>query len=702
MKGELSPTEQLRVLGRIWGPDREGYVFLPWIEGKAKDKDDRKTKYHEGRAWEWPGDRDGILAHLGNHAGDDVYFTPCLFFDKRRIEGYAITEATLWADLDAVDPRNVDPSYHPTIAWMSSPNRYQAVWILHGKLREGLSWGGKENHRLTMFLGADQSGWDTTQLLRVPGRSNFKPEYRHDGNPVRGELLWDDGPRYTIQDFDDLPEVTVADVGDVDLIDEELVSGIDRHDVWGRVRLRVSPTIRDYMAVRTTRQANEIGKDQPEGRSGVQWQIMRELADAGCTVAEIVAVLRPSVWNTFVGRSDELKRLKIGAAKAVGERTTDASDDGGALEVLDVEKPALRWLADVMATPLPRPRWLVRNIWAQGGCGFIAGDPKSYKSWMGLDFALSVATGTPFLGDPQFSTVGGPRPVLYIQEEDSEIIVRNRLETVLEGKSPTHHWHGYMTADHGQLVWLPPVADIPLGFHVRSGFTASDPGWQAWLAEVMSEGQFDLVVIDTMGTTAGDVDTDRASDLMGRILRPLKEISNTTGAAVCVIHHNRKGTNGDQRGGQRMLGSVALHAWVDDALYVGNTERRQDGSSKVYVERESKSATELKWTIEIPRMGVWPDGTRTVWEPATGLWDASNPPSDDTPRASTPPRQHRVAGTNALTKAKLLGARKGRPVLITRMAEVHGITEAKMWQQVQQAISNGLLTGDREGGVWPA
>ena len=306
---------------------------MPWIDGSARDGAARRKNYHEGRAFRWPRERGAILEHLKSHETDDLYFAPSLFNGKRRIEEQAEAERALWADLDPVNPRGLG-NRRPTIAWESSPGRYQGVWLL-STMRQGASWAGKENHRLTVEIGADPSGWDTTQLLRVPGRPNFKPDYRNtDGSPAPGKLLWLDGPRYTWSDFDDLPEVGKVGNGadDVDLLDEGLISGVDRHAVWARVRLRVSKPVREYMGARTAEGAD---------RSDILWQIERDLADAGCSLAEIVAVVRHTVWNKYAGRNDELKRLKIEAAKALAEV---ANGDGEVLEGITEKKPGIQWL----------------------------------------------------------------------------------------------------------------------------------------------------------------------------------------------------------------------------------------------------------------------------------------------------------------------------------------------------------------------
>jgi hypothetical protein len=616
----LAPGEQLKILSRVWGVRRDGYVFLPWIAGSANTKEQRRKNYHEGRAYEWPRERPAILGHLQEHLSDDVYFCPNLFNGKRRVEELADAERTLWADLDAVNPRKLG-DLRPTIAWESSPDRYQGIWILD-RMRHGASWAGKENQRLTYAIGADPSGWDTTQLLRVPGRPNHKPDYRsaNDGRPVIGRLLWSNGPAYTWEDFDNLPEIGIIDSSDMDLMDEEFLSGIDRHALWGRVRLRVSPNVRQYMSIRHEHQMGDAD------RSDVLWEIERELADAGCNLAEIVALVRPTVWNKYQGRNDELKRLKTEAAKAIAAITE--SNSGGAVEVLETAKPkSVTWLVDVAAMGVKRPRWLINNVWSEGGCGFIAGAPKSYKSYFAIDMALSLALGGKFLNHTAFGVRGGPRKVLYLQEEDSQALVMERMEQVIEGKLPTAHWNGYLTNGPDTdpfVVWNAPTHQIPVALHVKSGFVASDESWQSWLDEMLAEHKFSAVFIDTLSTTAGHVDTDKAQELMNRILKPMRELATKHNSAFIFVHHNRKDSgngklNGNatehlsDRAGRDMLGSIQLHAWVDCAIYVRTKVelKRVVGLTldtggvagvELYIEREAKLAEEQKYRISIPRM----------------------------------------------------------------------------------------------------
>lgn len=701
LSGELTPEQQLTVLSRVWGNDRDGYVFIPVISGQARTAERRRHSYHEGRAYKWPTEKGAILERLQHHPNDDVYFTPALFNAKRRTEQNVEAERALWADLDPVSPESIT-DFRPTIAWETSPGRYQGVWLLD-RPKVGASWPSKENHRLTLHLGADPSGWDSTQLLRVPGRSNHKPDY---GETVPGRLLWDNGPRYQWSDFNDLPEVGVVH-DDYELLDEELLEGVDRHEVWARVRLKVSRACREYMAQRST----------PEGadRSEVLWQIERELADAGCSVAEIIVLIRHSAWNKYAGRQDELRRLKVEAAKAVAARSEERLERED-----DEEKPEITWVTDFFHQPIAKPRWLVEGIWTVGGCGFISGAPKSYKSYLALDLAVSVASGGYWLGLKQHR-VREARPVLYLQEEDGRATVKERLEYVLDARAPELSPYGLLAArtdvdpptrgdntrgapresvpplrQSATVSWAPPPEALALATHVQTGFISSDETWQGWLEEKIREAQFGLVIIDTLGTTAGDVDTDRAGDLMLKLLRPLRTLARETETAICLVHHNRKSqpnANG-ARAGSEMLGSVALHAWVDCGVYARAGDRPEANGNKIInLQMEAKDGPPgLEMRLEIPRMFAdVRTGQRQLWGPEVVV-------TNDEQHKEEPPAEPKKGHTggsrsDASWKAKLRGL--GLHTKLRSIADVRGVLGNSLYGRL---CGDGTLTVD-EGSV---
>jgi hypothetical protein len=376
----LSPAQQLSLISKAWGK-QEGYCFFPYIDGRAKNREERIKSYREGPAFAWPEEKAKILDHFRAHTDDDLYWCPSLFERQRRITELAMDEHALWADLDEVDPRGLT-EFPPTIAWESSPGRYQALWLITGGDLQGASWQGGENHRLTYYIGADPSGWDTTQLLRIPGWKNHKFEYRKKGvEAVQGRLLWSTGRRYLPDEFEDLPEVQRG-VQVEELLEDEIDS-VDRQKIYGEIRLKLPHRCRELFS------AKEYSGD----RSETLWWMMRCLADVGCTVTQIVALVRPTVWNKFEGRQDEMKRLVGEASKAIAQRDPGKSKE---LEAVRQEYPEPGNLFE-MVKNVKQPEWIVNQVLSVGSCGFIAGQPKTWKSWFGLDLALSVSGGLPFL-----------------------------------------------------------------------------------------------------------------------------------------------------------------------------------------------------------------------------------------------------------------------------------------------------------------
>jgi hypothetical protein len=96
-------------------------------------------------------------------------------------------------------------------------------------------------------------------------------------------------------------------------------------------------------------------------------------------------------------------------------------------------------LSTLLGREVPQSEWCVERIWEHRGWGFIAGEPKTYKSTFTCDLAVSLATGTPFLGH---FNVSKPGPVLIVQEENTENIQWARLNRILRGRDLGGKFHG--------------------------------------------------------------------------------------------------------------------------------------------------------------------------------------------------------------------------------------------------------------------
>jgi hypothetical protein len=138
---------------------------------------------------------DEVADYVRDHHDCNVYFCPHGLSVRRRKRTYAVMPTMLWADMDGADPREL--RLPPTIALESSPGRYVGLWLTDNVVTEQL------NKRLAYSIGADKSGWDLTQVLRMPGTINYKYASR-----PRVQLLWDNGFKYRVSELEnELPQI---------------------------------------------------------------------------------------------------------------------------------------------------------------------------------------------------------------------------------------------------------------------------------------------------------------------------------------------------------------------------------------------------------------------------------------------------------------------------------------------------------------
>lgn len=665
--------EVLGVISQAWGPqDNTGYCFFPWIN--RREQAQNKSGFHSV-AFEWPTERDEIIEHMLRHQNEDLYWCPVIFSGPHRQEGLAQEEFSLWADLDEADPHRIDRKWKPTVAWETSPGRYQALWLLKDPVEEDLYGAARaagENRLMTHMLGADPSGWDITQLLRVPGWANHKPEYSAPGRRAQGKLLWADGPRYAAADFNDLPPLPKG-FRVVEFDDElaEEVKGIDRREVAKRIGSTLPKRAQALLNAKTV---------NGEDRSKTRWYLTQCLAEADCTVAEIIAMLRPTVWNKFEGRADELRRLGSDAVAAV-----DAHEEKAAGGPLPVKR---RW-KEGMAL-VKNPSWLIPGIMTDGSVGFVAGEPKTRKSWLGLDLAFSVALAGDGIHAKFLNhfTVNEGGPVLYLILEDALPVAKSRGEKIWASKM-VESWG--MDLVDGEIYigrdYMPSTPDPSIDFVGDCVVQLSNDRGREWLTSMIGEGQagtgrpYKMLLIDTMMRSAGDVDENRSLELMTKLLAPLTQMSRRYNLNIVVIHHFKKASkDSSTRGGQRMLGSQAFHAWAEDSIYI-----TADGQELV-LEVESKSAESSTHRFSF-------NGPRHAWSPThqSDLLNVVQPTNLDFAGA-TEPKLKQTHNGRAIRHILDHG-----PSTPEELVQALGRHVSEVQLQLNRSVKDGHLTRGRDG-----
>jgi hypothetical protein len=214
-------------------------------------------------------------------------------------------------------------------------------------------------------------------------------------------------------------------------------------------------------------------------------------------------------------------------------------------------------------------RWLVTGLWSEQAVGIVGGEPKCCKSFLALDLALAVASGTPCLR--RFAVPRAGRVLLYAAE-DALHIVRRRLDGIAVAA-------GVALADLDIQVITVPVLRLDLAGDRRD------------LAETVARLQPRLLVLDPF-VRLHRID-ENASGEVAPLLAYLRELQRRHGVAVTVVHHARKG-GGAVRAGQALRGSSEFHAWGDSNLYL-----RREGE-ELTLTVEHRAAPSLKpITVEL-------------------------------------------------------------------------------------------------------
>jgi hypothetical protein len=102
--------------------------------------------------------------------GREVYQCAHLLTARRRVKANAASLSACYVDADGAKPPANMPQ--PTAVVVSSPGREQYWWRLSRPV--GPEEGEDLNRRFAYAMAADLSGWDLTQVLRVPGTRNRK------------------------------------------------------------------------------------------------------------------------------------------------------------------------------------------------------------------------------------------------------------------------------------------------------------------------------------------------------------------------------------------------------------------------------------------------------------------------------------------------------------------------------------------------
>lgn len=615
-----------RLLSSVWGT-RQGYIFIPFK--------DLNKRWHETPGVPYDGNVPS-LEELPTKA--DIYFCPVVFSQPKRRKEYALTTNLLWADLDPVHPDKC--RVKPSIAWESSPGRYQALWFLSSEIPA--EEASSLSKRIAYADGGDKGGWDVTQVLRLPGTHNYK----YDSAP-EVKLLWAKREQYSTS------EILAA----YPAVNGEALDAGTALQEWPAVSRQVIQAAIASLpfGVRKRIVADTSGAD----RSLELQKLTRDILRFGVAPDVVVNIIKSSTWNKFAGRKDEQEQLLKQVRSAVAAIAKKPHDD---TKEEPLQEMQVHDWASFMQIPTSL-RWLIDDAWVDQTVGFISGRAKSYKTWMALDLALSVVSGRPFLGRYPVRRTG---PVLLIQEEDPTAVVQERLNLISKAKGMLP-----IATSHAGVVHI-EYPEYPLHIINLQGFTLGAQEKVDQVREFIAKNNPVMVILDPLVVMLGNIDEYKATEV-AMVLQTVKMWREEFGCSVLIVHHWNKGkTEDNERFAQHLYGSFAFHAWLESALHVLPViEEGQERIDTVVVEREFKAAPsgralQIKFAIDTIKEYTYEvefledtSITPTAQQILDSLASGGPQTTPELVAVTGHPRPRIVETVGKLVRAKLVLVRKG-------------------------------------------
>lgn len=298
-------TDKLRetFLRQLFG-DNRGYVCIAYAN--------KAMKNFREEFFLWPNEIGNLLALVDNvYTENNVWFCPQLFSERRRRKECVETTPNAWADLDTCHPKHL--KVKPTIVVESSPGRWQGYWMFERPI--DIDDAENISHRIAYAHandGADKSGWDLTQLLRLPFTYNFK----YLATPVPVVLIKDaNRARYRISDFEEYPQVQGFEYLDIPLPDLSEIPEDHGLALLDASRTKISPSIWKFYQ-------EEL--DPSASWSERLWQLEMMLFEVGFDRLDVFTIVREAKCNKYKKKemSEYLLWKEVCRAEVTHQRNT--------------------------------------------------------------------------------------------------------------------------------------------------------------------------------------------------------------------------------------------------------------------------------------------------------------------------------------------------------------------------------------------
>lgn len=292
-------SSQIAFFGYLFG-EQEGLLCLATTN---PDLNKTNAKYFQDVFFNWPKQKDEISYWLeALPTRRNVYYCTSLLEKPKRKKEFCLSNRLVWSDLDYCDPQIVTPK--PSMVLLSSEDKYQAIW----RMEEVLDTFKQEDYNKKVAYkykvnGADISGWDLTQLLRVPFTYNYNHE-RPGTEPPQVEIVYSYDTFIPVDVFEEMePPQTESGYTSSPLI-KAAESLPEESQLYS-----VDAVTHKYMSTLGGTGWRTIFITEPkpeEDWSSILWKFINMCFEAGMDDIEVFSVAREAACNKYArdGRSE--------------------------------------------------------------------------------------------------------------------------------------------------------------------------------------------------------------------------------------------------------------------------------------------------------------------------------------------------------------------------------------------------------------
>lgn len=199
-------------------------------------------------------------------------------------------------------------------------------------------------------------------------------------------------------------------------------------------------------------------------------------------------------------------------------------------------------------------QYIVEGLFTLPSLSIIYGAPNTLKSFLLGDCAICVSGGVKFLGRKVIQS-----PVMWLDFDNGKRRTNERIAALAKAS--------YLPEDTPFYYYSMPLPT----------FEASKPEMIERLAAGISNRGIKLLCIDNLGLISFSA-VENSGDMI-KIMGNLRFLSEKTGTAIVLIHHQRKANGNKKREGESLRGHSSIEAAIDLALLVD----REEGSNYITI-----------------------------------------------------------------------------------------------------------------------